>query len=127
MNRKMLAAVSAISTEHQVILRGYVQLSGGVHGFLFGHYCKNTLFYKDLFKVTRDVFRVNRLAKQNLRQIKKLLKKYGYRRIWAKGVFSIYGDLRPLAVAAGLGQWENGLVANAKYGSDFLISGIFFK
>lgn len=126
-SRKMMAKIGQISVAHNVILRGYVQLSDGVHAIIFGHYCKNTLFYKDLLNVTRDVFWVNRAASRNLRQIKSLLKSYGYRRIWTKGVFSIYGDLRPLAVAAGLGQWKNGLVANAKYGSNFLISAIFFK
>lgn len=126
-NRTMLAQIKQISIANKVILRGYVQLSDGVHAILFGHYCKNTLFYYDLFKVTRDVFKVNQLANRNLRQIKKLLTKYGYRKIWTKGVFSVYGDLRPLAVAAGLGHWKNGMVYNAKYGPNFLISGVFFK
>lgn len=127
MNRKLMTKIKEISDAHKVIMRGYVQLSGGVHAILFGHYCKNTLFYKDLYRVTRDVLRVNQVAKRNLRQVKKLLKKQGYRKIWTKGVFSVYGDLRPLAVAAGLGQWQNGIISNEKYGTDFLISGIFFK
>jgi len=71
---------------------------------------------------------VNKIANNNLKEIKKLIKTYGYNEIWTKGVFSFYGDLRPLAVEAGFGKWsENGLISNEKYGTDFLITAIFYK
>ncbi len=83
---------------------------------------------KDFFNVARTVFYVNRIANKNFKEIKKLLKRYGYKKIWSKGVFSIYGDLRPLAVEAGFGKWsESGLIANEKYGTDFLITALFYK
>jgi hypothetical protein len=95
---------------------------------LFGHYCKSTLFYKDFLNVTAAVFKVNKVANRNLIEIKHLIKYYGYEKIWTKGVFSFYGDLRPLAVEAGFGRWsEDGLIENEKYGTDFLITAVFFK
>ena len=95
---------------------------------MFGHYCKSTLFYKDFFNVSSDILKVNKTANKNLKEIKKLIKLYGYNKIWTKGIFAIYGDLRPLAVEAGFGKWsENGLVENEKYGTDFLITAIFYK
>ncbi len=91
-----------------------------VNCILFAHYCKSTLFYKDFFNVTSDTFKVNRIANKNLKEQKNLIKHYGYNKIWTRGVFSFYGDLRPLAVEAGFGKWsENGLIVNEKYGTNF--------
>jgi len=95
---------------------------------LFAHFCKSTLFYKNFFNVASDVLNVNRVANKNLKEIKNHIKLCGYHKIWSKGVFSFYGDLRPLAVEAGFGKWsENGLITNEKYGTDFLITAIFYK
>ena len=69
-----------------------------------------------------------KIARKNLKEIKKLLKSQGYKKVWSKGVFSIYGDLRPLAVEAGFGDWgPDGIIENEKYGSNFLISAVFYK
>ena len=80
------------------------------------------------FKISKDVLKVNKIARKNLKEIKKLLKSYGYKNIRTKGVFSIYGDLRPLAVEAGFGKWgDDGIIENEKYGTNFLISAVFYK
>lgn len=43
-----------------------------------------------------------------------------------KSSLSVFGDFRPLAVAAGLGQWgKNGLVVHKTYGSKLLFSALF--
>lgn len=69
-----------------------------------------------------------KISRKNLKEIKKLLKSQGYKKVWSKGVFSIYGDLRPLAVKAGFGDWgPDGIIENEKYGSNFLISALFYK
>ncbi|MCB2291754.1 hypothetical protein LGK97_18750 [Clostridium sp. CS001] len=127
-NSDLINNVYEISNKYDVILKGNIKISGDVNCILFAHYCKSTLFYKDFFKVVSATFNVNKVANKNLKEIKKLIKLHGYKKIWVKGVFSIYGDLRPLAVEAGFGKWsENGLISNEKYGSDFLISAIFYK
>lgn len=60
-----------------------------------------------------------------LRNIAELLLKEGYSTD-LKTPLSIFGDFRPLAVSAGLGNWgKNGLVVNPKYGSKLLFASIF--
>ena len=84
--------------------------------------------YKHFYKISKEVFQVNNLAKRNLKVCKIVLKKAGYKKIYTKGVFSFYGDLRPLAVKAGFGDWgTDGIIENEKYGSNFLISAVFYK
>jgi len=127
-NRDVINKAYEISDKYNVILKGNIKICGSVNCLLFAHYCKSTLFYKHFLNVANDVLGVNRVANRNLKAIKNLIKLYGYHKIWSKGVFSFYGDLRPLAVEAGFGKWsKNGLITNEKYGTDFLITAIFYK
>lgn len=127
-NIDLIYKIYEISEKYSAILKGHIKICGNVNCILFGHYCKSTLFYKDFFNVTNDILKVNRIANKNLREIKKIIKLNGYNKIWTKGVFSFYGDLRPLAVEAGIGKWsESGIIENNKYGTNFLITAIFYK
>jgi epoxyqueuosine reductase len=55
----------------------------------------------------------------------KLLKSEGYT-TQNKSIMSIYGDFRPLAVSAGLGQWgRNGIIVNDDYGAGLLFAATF--
>lgn len=117
-----------IADKYNVILKGNIKISGDVNCLMFAHYCKDTLFYKDFINVSRDIFNAHRKSSKNLKDIKRMIKKAGYKKVWTKGVFSVYGDLRPLAVEAGFGQWsKDGIIKNKKYDSDFLISAVFYK
>ena len=125
---KVIENAYKIADKNQVILKGNIKISRDINCLIFAHYCDSTLFYKRFFKISKDVFKVNHISRKNLKQVKKLLKSHGYKKIWSKGVFSIYGDLRPLAVKAGFGQWgPNGIIVNEKYGSNFLVSVVFYK
>lgn len=116
------------SDKYNVILKGHITISRDTNVILFAHYCKSTLFYKDFFNVSRDILKVNKIANKNLKEAKKIIKMYGYKKVWIKGIFSFYGDLRPLAVEANFGKWgNNGIIVNDKYGSNFLISAIFYR
>ena len=127
-NKDIIVKAYEISDKYNVILKGNIQICGNVNCLLFAHYCKSTLFYKDFINVSSSILKVNRVANKNLKEIKKLIKSFGYNKIWSKGVFSFYGDLRPLAVEAGFGEWsKSGLITNEKYGTDFLITAIFYK
>lgn len=117
-----------IADKNKVILKGHIKISRDVNCLIFAHYCDSTLFYKRFFKISKDVLKVSKISNKNIRQIKRILKLQGYKKIWSKGVFSLYGDLRPLAVEAGFGEWGyNGIIENEKYGSNFLMSAIFYK
>ncbi len=125
---KIVHKAYKIADKNQAILKGNIKISGDVNCLIFAHYCDSTLFYKNFFKITKDIFKVNKISKKNINEIKKILKLQGYKKIWSKGVFSLYGDLRPLAVKAGFGKWgDNGIIENEKYGSNFLITAIFYK
>lgn len=124
----LINKIYKISDKHNVILKGHITISRNTDVILFAHYCKSTLFYKDFFNVSKDVLNVNKMANKNLKEAKKIIKNAGYKKVWTKGIFSVYGDLRPLAVEANFGKWgNNGIIVNDKYGSDFLISAIFYK
>lgn len=117
-----------IADKNNVILKGNIKLSNDTSCLIFAFYCDSTLFYKKFLKVSRDIFKVNRTANKTMREIKKIIKNKGYKKVWSKGVFSFYGDLRPLAVKAGFGSWaENGIIENEKYGTNFLIAAVFYK
>lgn len=106
-NSDLIIKVYEISDKYNVILKGNIVICENyVNCILFAHYCKSTLFYKDFFKVAKDTLIVNQIANKNLKEVEKLIKQYGYNKIWTKGVFSFYGDLRPLAVKAGFGKWS---------------------
>lgn len=127
-NKDLIQEIYKISENYKVILRNHIVINGDVNVILFAHYCSSKLFYKDFFNITRQILHVNKLSKRNLKEAKRLIKKSGYKKVWTKGTFSFYGDLRSLAVKAGFGEWgDNGIIVNDKYGSDFLISAIFYK
>lgn len=127
-DRDLINNAYEIADKYNVILKGNIKISGDVNCILFAYYCKSTLFYRDFRNVSHDILKVNKVAKKNIKEIKNLIKLYGYNKVWERGIFSFYGDLRPLAVEAGFGKWsENGLVSNEKYGTDFLITAIFYK
>lgn len=124
----LLKEIYKISEDFDVILKGHVVINKDLNVILFAHYCSSELFYKHFWKISKEVFHVNKLANQNLKIVKHIIKRAGYKKIWTKGVLSVYGDLRPLAVEANFGQWgDNGLIYNERYGNDFLISCIFFR
>lgn len=126
--REFEKQVRDAARRNKVILLGHIRIKRDIHCILFAHFCKSTLFYKDFFRVTRDTFAVKRLADRNLKQVKDLVRRRGFTHVWTKGVFAVYGDFRPLAVKAGFGKWgDQGLIVNETYGSDFLISAIFFR
>lgn len=117
-----------IADKNKAILKGNIKISRDVNCLIFAHYCDSTVFYKNFFKITKDIFKVNKITKKNTKEIKALLKANGYKKVWSKGVFSVYGDLRPLAVKAGFRKWGySGIIENEKYSTNFLITAIFYK
>ncbi|WP_455539273.1 hypothetical protein [Terrisporobacter sp.] len=90
-------------------MKNHITINKDLNVILFAHYCTSELFYKHLYKVSKSVFRVNNLSRKNLKVAKSILKRAGYKKIHTKGIFSVYGDLRPLAVEANFGRWgDNG-------------------
>ena len=97
-DESLLKMIYEISEDFHVILRGHIVINKDTNVILFAHECSSELFYKHFFKISRETFHANKLAKRNLAIVKHILKKAGYKKIWTKDAFSFYGDLRPLAV-----------------------------
>ena len=109
----LVEKIYEMSEEFDVILRGHIIINKDVNVILFAHSCSSELFYKNFWSVSKEVFHEHNLSKRNLKLAKKMVKKAGYKKIWTKGVFSVYGDLRPLAIEAKFGKWgDNGLIYN---------------
>lgn len=65
------------------------------------------------------------ISKQVLDTTAAILTSEGYS-VQRKTIWSVYGDFRPLAVAAGLGSWgRNGIVVNKNHGAGLLFAAIF--
>ena len=117
-----------IADSNNAILKGSIKISNNTNCLIFAHYCDSTLFYKKFYIISKDVLKVNKIANRNLKEIIRLVKSYGYKKVWSKGVFSFYGDLRPLAVDAGFGKCsESGIIQNEKYGTNIMITAVFYR
>lgn len=82
----------------------------------FGHH---PFFINRLFA---EKFVVSRQIQDKLAQI---IQQAGHQAHF-KTAASVFGDFRPLAVAAGLGDWgKNGLVVHPQYGANMLFSAVF--
>ena len=128
MKNNIIEKIYNVSEKYDVIMKNHIIINKDLNVILFAHYCSSELFYKHFWKISKEVFHVNKLSRKNLKEVKQILKENGYKTIKTKGVFAFYGDLRPLAVKAGFGEYgDNGIIVNDKYGSNFLISGVFYK
>lgn len=124
----LINEVYKIAESNNVILKGNIKISNNTNCLIFAHYCDSTLFYKKFFKISKDIFKVKSVSDKNLKEVKRIVKRYGYKKVWSKGVFSIYGDLRHLAVEAGFGKWgDSGIIENEKYGTNFIITAVFYR
>ncbi|EOC99567.1 hypothetical protein [Caldisalinibacter kiritimatiensis] len=107
------------------LLVGYTKIRRVEPVIILGFPFSDKCFFNYPITLTKQLSKVYKTSKNVQNIIAKTLKKEGY---WAeyKTVLSVYGDFRPLAVSAGLGEWgRNGLVVNEKYGSSLLFAAIF--
>lgn len=125
---EIVQRILRVSQQQGMLMSSYIPLKSGVHCLLFGSYCLAEWDFKHWRMVSKQVWRVQRQTTTFLRRSKAFLKQEGYTQVWTRGVFSFYGDLRPLAQAAGWGEYgENGLIQNKIWGSNFLMTAIFFR
>jgi epoxyqueuosine reductase len=82
-------------------------------------------FAKQPLNIAKMLKKEYSLSKQVQDITSKVLKSEGYT-CKHKSILSIYGDFRPLAVSAGLGEWgRNGIVVNKEYGAGLLFAATF--
>ncbi|MGE5422808.1 MAG: 4Fe-4S ferredoxin [Ignavibacteriales bacterium] len=82
-------------------------------------------FLKYPYLATKRLGEEYMVSRQAINSLCKILQSEGYSAA-GKSVLSMWGDFRPLAVAAGLGDWgRNGLVVNKEHGSKLLFAAVF--
>lgn len=125
---EVIQRILGVSQQHGMVLSSYIALKSGVHCMLFASYCLAEWGIKDFLPVSKQIWRVHKETSRFLRRSKAFLKNEGYAKVWSRGVFSFYGDLRPLAQAVGWGEYgDDGLIINEVWESNFLITAIFFR
>ena len=80
MKRDIIETIYEISEEFDVIMKNHIVINKDLNVILFAHYCSSELFYKHFYKISREVFHVNNLAKRNLKVCNFFLMMLGIRR-----------------------------------------------
>ena len=92
---------------------------------VFGFPFTDKWFLKQPLNIVKLLKKEYSISKHVQDTTSKILKSEGYT-TEHKSIMSIYGDFRPLAVSAGLGQWgRNGIVVNSIYGAGLLFAATF--
>jgi len=82
-------------------------------------------FLKQPLNIAKMIKKEYGISKHVQNITSKILESEGYT-AHHKSILSVYGDFRPLAVSAGLGDWgRNGIVVNNDYGAGLLFAAIF--
>ncbi|MCK4257985.1 MAG: epoxyqueuosine reductase [Halanaerobiales bacterium] len=121
----LMNEINTTAKKNGAILVGSTKIRRTEPVIIFAFPFLDEWFFNHPFTLTKRLVE-EYLTSKNVHNITaKILTKEGYRAKY-KTILSLFGDFRPLAVAAGLGEWgRNGLVVNKDYGSGLLFSAIF--
>ena len=107
------------------LLVGYTKIRRVEPVIVFGFPFTDHWFLKEPFYTTKMLGKEYSISKHVQDVSANILKSEGYTAHY-KTVLSLYGDFRPLAVSAGLGEWgRNGIVVNKDHGAGLLFAAIF--
>ncbi len=121
----LMTEITTTAKENGAILVGATKIRKIEPVILFAFPFSEKWFFNHPFTLTKRLAENYRASKHVQDLTAQTLIKEGYRTEY-KTILSLFGDFRPLAVAAGLGEWgRNGLVVNKDYGSGLLFSAIF--
>ncbi|MCX7920531.1 MAG: 4Fe-4S ferredoxin [Clostridia bacterium] len=114
-----------IALSEGALLVGFTQIRRAEPVVLLAFPFSEKWFFKAPGVLTKILGRAHAKSKNAHNRIQHFLAKEGYN-VHQKTVLSIYGDYRPLARSAGIGEWgRNGLIVNKDYGSNMLFSALF--
>jgi len=117
--------ISETARSKGAVLVGYTKIRRSEPVIIYGFEYSNMWFFKRPVILTKRLGDVYKMSRDVQKSVSKELKKLGYT-THDKTILSVYGDFRPLAVSAGLGEWgKNGLVVNKKFGSGLLFAATF--
>lgn len=107
------------------ILVGYTKIRRIEPVIILGFPFTDQWFLKRPLRISKWLGKEYIHSKEVQDNIAKFLTNEGYT-AHQKTILSLYGDFRPLAVSAGLGEWgRNGIIVNKDYGSKILFAAIF--
>lgn len=107
------------------IFTGYTQIRKITNTLVIVYPYPEEIFTKNFIYKTKRLKDEYKTNKEIHKKIVTTLSKEGYQ-TKEKSILSLYGDLRPIARSANIGDFGiNGLIVNDKYGSNMLFSTIF--
>jgi len=107
------------------LLVGYTKIRRVEPVIVLGFPFTEKWFFNQPLKISKMLKKEYTISKHVQNTISNILVDEGYTS-HQKTILSLYGDFRPLAVSAGLGDWgRNGIVSNKQYGSGLLFGAIF--
>lgn len=117
--------ISSIAKKNGALLIGTLKIYMVENVIVFGTPFNENWHLSNIFSGVRRAYEEYRIINPLLNNVSKFLNKEGFE-AKQKTPLSIYGDFRPLAIAAGLGHYgRNGLVINKDYSSGLIFSAIF--
>lgn len=123
--KDLQAYITQTSLKHGALVVGYTKVRKTQPVIVLAFPFSNAWILNHPFYITRRFGEELWYEHKAHEELSTLLRKEGYR-CKVKSSLSVFGDIRPLAIAAGIGQWgKNGLVVNKTYGSKLLFSALF--
>jgi epoxyqueuosine reductase len=117
--------VTKLSLDSGALVVGYTKIRQVEPVMVIGFPFSNKWILNHPFYITKRFGEEVWNSWKLLHSIAHVLRREGYLAD-IKTPLSIFGDFRPLAVSAGIGNWgKNGLVVNSNYGSKLLFASIF--
>lgn len=117
--------ITETALNNGALLIGYTKIRKVEPVIIMGFPFSDKWFLKNPVNITLQLGRDYLTSRHTQDLIVDILKGEGFKANY-KTVLSVYGDFRPLAVSAGLGEWgRNGLVVNKRYGSSLLFCAVF--
>lgn len=117
--------IMSIAKKNGAVLIGTIKIYIVENAIVIGTPLNENWHLSYIFSEAKRINEESRITKPLLNSVSTVLKREGFT-AKLKTPLSIYGDFRPLAIAAGLGHYgRNGLIINKNYSSGLVFSAIF--
>lgn len=124
-NIQLKKYIDDICIKEGAILTGYTKIRKTTNTLVITYPYPDEIFVKNFWNKSKKLKEEYFKNKEIHEKIISILNNEGYKST-EKTILSIYGDLRPIAKNANIGDYGmNGLIVNKKYGSNMLFSNIY--
>ncbi len=124
-NIQLKKYIDDICIKEGAILTGYTKIRKITNTLVIAYPYPDEIFIKNFWNKSKKLKEEYFKNKEIHKKIINILNNEGYKST-EKTILSVYGDLRPIAKNANIGDYGmNGLIVNEKYGSNMLFSNIY--